>query len=89
MLAKNGMTARARRYKGGAAAWWRAAMIISSWPDGLNDSPDIGDLFWLCAICLFSARDGNAAKRDASAEYFEGERKGIVIASFDARNRLR
>ena len=35
------------------------------------------------------ARDGNAEKRVESDLYIEGDRKGMVMVSFEAKKRLR
>lgn len=41
------------------------------------------------ALWFLSARDGNAETRVGSELYVEGDRKGMVMASFEARKRLR
>jgi hypothetical protein len=35
------------------------------------------------------SRDGNADKRALSDRYVEGDKKGMVMVSFDAKNKLR
>lgn len=90
MEAKKGRTAITRRYTGGPAAWFRAAITASSCPDGSWSRSSAIGLSRLetlcCSAILVDAREGKA---DNCVAFEPDARKGMVMANLEARKRLR
>ena len=84
MEPKNGMIAKTSRYIGGAAAKFLAATIFLSVAASSRDSCD--ELPVLCLV-FPGVLDGKALR--CSAVVALAGRKGMVIASFEAMNKLR